>query len=336
MSGSTGRKWGSWIFFGVQILIAAGILWWVLQRPDFSESFATAWQNIHPGWLAAGVLCAGASIAAHVWRWWICLRLLGVEAGWRMLARVFLASSFVGTFVIGGIGGDAARVLMLTRKFPGSASRLTVSVVADRLCGLISLILPAALLTFPARELLSTTPVGKAAVHYLWGYLVLASLLFLFCWFCGTENARRWLPRWMPAREWMLHVSGCVEQMRPGGARLLAAVAASVLMLALHFATFWCIARGCQAGVTLHEINTVMPVVEAATTVPATPGGIGVREELFRDQLASMSGIPTGVSVLISLGGFLCGLFWCLLGGLAAASLLPRSLSLRKHAGHAA
>lgn len=336
MSGITGKKWGSWVFFGVQILIAAAILWWVLSRPDFSASFATAWKSIHPGWMVAGVACAGASIAAHVWRWWICLRLLGIQAGWKNLARVFLASSFVGTFVIGGIGGDAARVLMLTRQFPGSSSRLMVSVVADRLCGLISLILPAVFLTFPAREALSATPTGKTAVHFLWGYLVLASLLFVFCWFCGTENARKWLPRWTPARGWLLHVSGCIEQMRPSGTRLLGAVAASVLMLALHFATFWCIARGCDAGVTLNEINTVMPVIEAFTTVPATPGGIGVREELFRDQLASLSRTSSGASVLISLGGFLCGLVWCLLGGLAAASLLPRSLSLPKHAGNAA
>jgi uncharacterized membrane protein YbhN (UPF0104 family) len=336
MSGSSGKKWGSWVFLGVQILIAAAILWWVLARPDFSASFDTAWKNIHPGWLVAGGVFAGASIAAHVWRWWICLRLLGVQVGWMMLARIFLASSFVGTFVIGGIGGDAARVLMLTRRFPGSASRLMVSVIADRLCGLISLIVPAVLFTFPAREVLSATPTGKTAVHFLWGYLVFSSLLFIFCWFCGTENARRWLPRWMPARGWMLHVSGCFEQLRPSGAKLLAAVAASVLMLALHFATFWCIARGCQAGVTLHEITTVMPVVEAATTVPATPGGIGMREELFRDQLASLSRTSSGASVLISLGGFLCGLVWCLLGGLVAASLLPRSLSPQNHAGHTA
>lgn len=254
-----------------------------------------------------------------------------------MLARVFLASSFIGTFVIGGIGGDAARVMMMTGAFPGSTSRLMVSVVVDRLCGLISLILPAVIFTFPARELLSATPLGKAAVHFLWGYIVLASALFLFCWFCGTEKARRWLPQWMPAREWMLHVSGCFEQIRPSGVKLLAAVAASVLMLALHFATFWCIARGCDAGVTLHEINTVMPVIEAATTVPATPGGIGMREELFRDQLALLSQASSGASVMISLGGFLCGLVWCLLGGLVAASLLPRTFSLpKRHARNTA
>lgn len=62
-----------------------------------------------------------------------------------------------------------------------------------------------------------------------------------------------------------------------------------------------------------------------------------MREELFRDQLASLSQTPSGAAVIISLGGFLCGLVWCLLGGLAAASLLPRSLSLpKRHDGNTA
>lgn len=332
MSGPAAKPWGRWIFLAVQIVIAALIMAWIFRRPGFTESFATAWRDIHPGWLAAGVAVAGASIAAHVWRWWICLRLLGISPGWTRLAGVFLASTFIGTFVIGGIGGDAARVLMLTRQFPGSASRLMVSVVADRLCGLISLILPALIFTLPASGILSTTPVGKAAVHFLWGYLILASLLFLFCWFCGTDKARRWLPKWAPARDWMLHVSDCFEMLRPSGFRLLAAVAASVLMVALHFATFWCIAKGCGAGVTLNEINTVMPVIEAATTVPATPGGVGLREELFADQLGSLSATPSGHAVLISLAGFLCGLVWSVLGGLAAVSLLPKSIAIPAHA----
>ncbi len=328
----SGRRvsWGRLIFLGVQVVITGLLLWWILSRPGFVGSFLDAWWDIHPGWLAAGVGVAGASIMAHVWRWWICLRLLGLRPGWWRLCGVFLASMFIGTFVIGGIGGDAARIVMLAGDHPGARSKLAVSVIADRLCGLISLIVPALIFTLPARHILSATPAGKAAVHFLWGYLVLASALFIFCHLCGTEKARRYLPRWMPAREWMLHVSGCFEQLRPSGARLLAAVAASLIMLALHFATFWCIAEGCGAAVSLAQISTVLPVIESATTVPATPGGIGMREELFRDLLRSLAGTPDGAAVLISLAGFLCGLVWCLLGGFTAGSLLPRSLRSAK------
>jgi uncharacterized membrane protein YbhN (UPF0104 family) len=332
MNGSGRKSWGRWAFFALQVVISGLLAWWIIRRPGFAESFANAWKNTHPGWLVTGILVAGASIAAHVWRWWICLRLLGLHISWLRLAGVFLASTFIGTFVIGGLGGDAARILMLTRQYPGTASKLMVSVVADRLCGLVSLILPAILLTLPASARLSSTPIGKAAVHFLWGYLIFSSLLFAFCWFCGTEKARRWLPKWAPARDWMLHVSDCFEMLRPTGFRLFAAVGASVLMIAFHFATFWSIARGCGADVSLVEMSTVMPVVESATTIPATPGGLGMREELFINQLQSLSGTPSGQSVLISLAGFVCGLFWCIPGAVAATSLLPKSLRPPDHA----
>lgn len=331
MSEPRGMPWGRIIFLTIQIIIAGGLMVWIFRQPGFTESFSTAWKGIHPGWLIAGVIVAGASVAAHVWRWWICLKLLGITVGFARLSGVLLASSFIGTFVIGGIGGDAARVLMLTRQFPGSASKLMVSVVADRLCGLVSLALPALIFTFPVREVLSQTSVGKAALHFLWGYLVLATALFVFSIFCGTERARRHLPKWMPGRDWMIHVSECFEMLRPSGFGLFGAIAASVLMLTLHFATFWCIAKGCGADVSLVQTHAVLPIIEAATTVPATPGGLGMREELFRDQLGSLCGTPAGAAVLISLGGFLCGLLWCLAGGIAVTSLLPRSISLPKN-----
>lgn len=324
-------SWKSLAFFAVQLAIVAGLMWWIFRQPGFLEGFATAWQNVRLEWLAAGLLVAGASIAAHVWRWWLCLRLLGIPASWGSVGGVYLASSFIGTFIIGGIGGDAARILMMTRQFPGISSRLMVSVIADRLCGLISLIIPALIFTLPVQAELSQTPVGKTAVHFLWGYLVFATALFIFSFSSGSEKSRQRLPKWIPGRAWMLQISDAFEALRPDMRGLFAAIAASLLMLALHFATFWCVAKGCQANVSFSEMSAVMPVIEAATTVPATPSGLGIREEVFRDQLGSLCNVAAGTAVLISLGGFICGLVWNLCGGLAAAALLPRALSPTPH-----
>lgn len=323
-------SWKPWAFFAVQLAVVAGLMWWIFRQPGFTDGFATAWKNVRLEWLAAALLVAGASIAAHVWRWWLCLRLLGITASWGRVAGIFLASSFIGTFVIGGIGGDAARILMMARQFPGISSRLTVSVIADRLCGLVSLAIPALLFTLPVHAELSQSAVGKTAVHFLWGYLGFATALFVFSFSSGSEKSRQRLPQWIPGRAWMLQISDAFEALRPSMAGLAAAVAASVVMIALHFATFWCVAKGCEAPVSFPQMSAVMPVIEAATTVPATPSGLGVREELFRDQLASLCHVEAGSAVLISLGGFLCGLIWNLGGGIAAA-LLPRSLSQSKH-----
>jgi uncharacterized membrane protein YbhN (UPF0104 family) len=160
-------------------------------------------------------------------------------------------------------------------------------------------------------------------LHFLGGYLVLSLALFAFSFGSGWERARGWLPRWLPARAWFLHVSDSFRALRPDPLGLAAAAASSMAMLFFHFATFWCVARGCGSGIGVGQMFAVLPVVEAATTVPATPSGIGIREEIMRDQLHSLCGTPSGEAVLISLAGFSCGLIWYLLGGLAALIFMP-------------
>ncbi len=318
------RSWKQVLFLGAQLAMGAGLLCWIFSRPGFLSNFATAWSGVRMEWLIAGIAAAGLSVASHVWRWCLCLRLLGIHASWSRLGAVFLASSFVGSFVIGGVGGDATRVMLLLPQHPGAGSKIMVSVIADRLCGLVSLALPALFFTAPAHEVLSSTPMGLAALRFLWGYLVFSAILFVFAFSSGTEMARRRLPSWIPGRAWMLQFSAAFQALRPKLSGFVAAVAASVIMLFLHFVTFWCAARGCGAPVSLAEMSAVLPVIEAATTIPVTPSGIGVREELFRDQLGSLCGLSAGAAVLLSLAGFACTLVWSVAGGLAAALLLPR------------
>lgn len=322
------RRAAKTIVFLAQVLATGLVFAWIFRQPGLLEGMRRTLGRCDPWWLALALLCAGLSIAAHVWRWWWCLKLLDAPVRWTRLFGVFLAGSFLGTFMVGGIGGDTARILLLARSYPGKFSRLTISVIADRLFGLVALAVPAMLFTFPAREILSGSGIGMAAVHFLGGYLVLSLLLFLFSFGSGWERARRCLPRWLPARAWFLGVSDAFRALRPDARGLLAATASSFGMLALHFATFWCVARSFTGALGFFDLCAVMPVVEAATTVPATPSGIGIREELFRDQLFLLNGLDAATAVWISLAGFTCGLVWHLLGGTIAMFFTPRLVLL--------
>lgn len=323
------------VVIAVQACIAGGIFFWIFRNPESWEGVRGAWSRCHFGWMLLALAFAGASIAAHVWRWWFCLRLLDLPVGWGRLAAVFLAGSFIGTFMIGGIGGDTARVMLLTPVHRGALSRLMVSVVADRLCGLVALAVPVVMFTWAAWDRLGQTVLGRGALNFLAGYLILAVGLFVLSFGSGWERARRCLPRWLPARAWFLHVSDCFRSLRPGSTGFAAAAVSSVVMLFLHFATFWCVARGCGSGIRFGEMCAVLPVVEAATTVPATPSGIGVREEIMRDQLHSLCGTGSGEAVLISLAGFSCGMIWYLLGGIVALIFMPHRPKLAAHAAPA-
>ena len=311
-------------FLLLQVTAGAGLLWWMFRRPGLAEDFVAALRQVDVWWLLAALVAAWISIMAHVCRWWLCLRVLGLPTGWRHLHNVFLASSFLGIFTIGGLGADAARDVLLARDHPGNTSRLTVSVIADRLCGLISLLVPVLLFTLPMQDRLSGTLMGRGAFHFLGGYMVFSLALLVFAFFSGSDFARNKLPSWLPARDWLYSASEALQALRPDPAGLFAAVVVSTVMLAFHFLTFWCVARGAGAAVPLADLFAALPVVEAATTVPITPSGIGVREEVMMDQLRALSGTSAGVATLISMAAFLCGQFWYLLGGLLAVPLFSK------------
>lgn len=99
--------------------------------------------------------------AVMILRWILLLRASNISISSADAARLFLVSSFVGSFLPAGVGGDAARAYGLARpktQDPGpktSASEALASVAVDRILGVFSIVLMAmvgVLAWAPARE----------------------------------------------------------------------------------------------------------------------------------------------------------------------------------------
>ncbi len=73
-----------------------------------------------------------------IWRWVLLLRSSGVSIGVPHAGRVFLVSSFVGSFLPAGVGADAARAYGLSRDAV-SGSEALASVAVDRVLGVIAI-----------------------------------------------------------------------------------------------------------------------------------------------------------------------------------------------------
>jgi len=104
--------------------------------------------------------------AVMILRWLLLLRASGIAISTRDAARLFLVSSFVGSFLPSGVGADAARAYGLTRGItkspaPGPespqvpASEALASVAVDRILGVFSIVIMSmvgVLAWAPARE----------------------------------------------------------------------------------------------------------------------------------------------------------------------------------------
>jgi len=73
-----------------------------------------------------------------IWRWVLVLRAPNSSIATSVAVRLFLTSSFVGSFLPAGVGGDATRAYRLARLAARSGDALA-SVVVERVLGVLSL-----------------------------------------------------------------------------------------------------------------------------------------------------------------------------------------------------
>jgi hypothetical protein len=84
------------------------------------------------------------------------------------------------------------------------------------------------------------------------------------------------------------------------------------------FLSFYFTARafGVFSGIGgMMELLAVLPIILTIASLPISLSGVGVREGLFQNVLASLYGTPESLAVMISITGFLIVVFWGLVGG---------------------
>jgi uncharacterized protein (TIRG00374 family) len=136
----------------LRLAITAAILAYLATRIDMAAA-ARATADVSTQHLLLVLVMVGIDRAVMILRWILLLRASGINISTGEATRLFLVSSFVGSFLPAGIGADAARAYGLTRtpsaQAPGrkpqaaSGSEALASVAVDRLLGIASLVLMA-------------------------------------------------------------------------------------------------------------------------------------------------------------------------------------------------
>lgn len=122
----------------VRLVVTAAILVYLSTRIDMAEA-ARAVAAISLPHLAAVLVLVGVDRAVMILRWVLLLRASGIAISAGDATRLFLVSSFVGSFLPAGVGADAARAYGLAREST-TGSEALASVAVDRVLGVLSLV----------------------------------------------------------------------------------------------------------------------------------------------------------------------------------------------------
>jgi uncharacterized protein (TIRG00374 family) len=309
----------------VQLLITAGLLWWIFRNPDQNQKLLVALDSANLWWFFPGLVAIGAGLLIQVERWRILLRVQGIVVSFSRAIRIILVGMFFNLFLIGATGGDIVKIFLIIREAPHKKAGALLSVFIDRIVGLLALAaISAAMILFHWDELISQN--FTRLVVFTVAIILGGSLAFiLVAWLVDRLHLTARLPQWLPARAKIAEAATAFAEYARAGKSVTHAFLLSIPSHFLFFSTFYFGAKAFNSGLELSNLFCVSPIVSTVTALPISVGGAGLREALFIKILGGLYSTPESIATLISLSGFMMSVFWSLVGG--AIYLLYRSTS---------
>ncbi|MFZ4775720.1 MAG: lysylphosphatidylglycerol synthase transmembrane domain-containing protein [Terrimicrobiaceae bacterium] len=298
-----------WLIPAIQAVVSCALLVWLFSRPGFQGQLAAVFFSADQSWLIVGFLLAGLVQVLCLLRWRIFLKMAGVEIGIRESGAIFFAGLFCNLFLPGGAGGDVVKISLLAARGK-DLGRSAISVLMDRLCGAVSMILLGTTLMAWQYAWLLKSPLVSGLIQSIAIYLsALAALIILSVVLSAGGIVGRLPARW-PGRSRLVELSGVYFQCARQWPRTCVALGISIVMLALFFLTYYCSARAYGIGLSPSQFLALMPAVDIISGLPVSLGGVGVRESVFVFLLGTLAAVPGPVAVSVSLGGYLMSALW--------------------------
>jgi uncharacterized protein (TIRG00374 family) len=308
------------LFTLAKLVLAVGILSYLIaQAHDGLDSLAK--QTITWPMLAAGMLCTFVACASSFVRWHLLIRAVGIDV--RLvdslrLGALGLALNFVSP---GSIGGDFFKAIFLAHGQPGRRTESVATVVADRVMGLLTMLVFASVgilwsdLTdtpSPALRVLCRAVLTAAIASWA----VFAALLVV-PWFTGPWVARSAEAVPLMGRT-VSRLLGAVQTYRNQKRMLAAAFGLSALVALFFISSFYLVARGLPIEHPSYaEHLMIVPVAGLVGAIPVTPSGLGTLELAVEELYKAVPGgnrIERGDGALVAMARRVTELAVALLG----------------------
>lgn len=237
------------IKFILKVVLTALALWFVFQKLEFEQIFSTL-KSTHLGYFFIAFLLYNASKIISAYRLLRYYQALGLALDWWYHLRLYYLGMFYNLFLPGGIGGDGYKVLVLKEVYEGKTRLLVSATLLDRISGLGALVFLSLILT----SFTSLTELHEALLPLsILAIIALYPIYYLF--------NKLLFPTFLKAF-WSTSLLSLAVQ----GTQVIAGI---FLLLALGIEAHWL------------AYLALLLVANAASVLPLTVGGFGLREFVF-------------------------------------------------------
>jgi uncharacterized protein (TIRG00374 family) len=259
---------------------------WALVRFGGFGLVEFRWVLGQPLLVAAAVLSVWASLLFAALRFRLILRQQGVSQDFLSLVAITSASVFSANVLLGAIGGDGIRYLLLAPRSEAQAVATLTAIALDRILGLLGLVAIGLVALFLRLDLVfSSLFVGHVALVGSAAVLAVAAVTAAF--FGGRASARvaAWIVRRLPPGRLARIVQALGRSMALIAAdprRTLLGFGLSVIAQLFPLVGFYAVAV-MLPHMTLSALDFAfaMPAGLLANSLSITPGGLGAGEGAF-------------------------------------------------------
>ena len=292
----------------LRLAITAAILAYLATTIDMANA-ARAIAAISLPHLFLVLMMVALDRAVMILRWVLLLRASGNPITTADATRLFLVSSFVGSFLPAGVGADAARAYGLARENT-TGSEALASVAVDRLLGVVSLVLMAII------GVIAWAPEGRT------DWRIAAAIIVALMACVAVFWANEWM-RWIiPAHRQegfvtrrLLRLTDAVGRYRDRRGVLVHVLVWSIVVQVLRITQAYVLALGLAMTVPFAYFLLFMPLGLLMLLLPISISGFGLPQTMIVWLLQPM-GVPdiqslalSTLIVLTGLAGNLPGLY---------------------------
>lgn len=287
----------------LRLVVSAALVAVLLSRLDLAD-MARFVSQANAALVLVTLAAVGVDRCLMAGRWVYLLETLGVRAPRMRVTKIFFLSTFFGSFLPTGVGGDAVRVLSLSR-LTSRGTEAVASVAMDRLLGMLSMLLTGLISLvlfyrfFPHPALLGTVVAALVAAASALVFLMTPSLqepVLRRIDVSGGSTA--------PSSGWRGKIAralGAMTRYRVHPRRLALVLAMSVGVQLLRVLQAYLLSESMSLGTPLVYFFCFVPLILIITMLPISISGLGTTNLAYVALFGRVGMDPDGAFVLAML-----------------------------------
>jgi uncharacterized membrane protein YbhN (UPF0104 family) len=292
-----------YLLLAVKLAVSIVLLTILFSRIDAGRLWSSA-RQASIAWMVMALVVYVLNVGASVWRWHLLLEAQQIHVPRRSLTASLLVALFFNNFLPSNIGGDVIRIRD-TAKPARSKTLATTVVLADRVLGVIGLVLVAALGATMVTGLTGHVP-SPIWPSWLWTGLLVVTIVSAPAVLAPAGIGRLLQPLTVIHPEWVGDRIGSITialaRFRDNPGALAGCFAGAVFVQASIVIFYMAIAYALHVPVAAWDLAVIVPLSLIVQMLPVSLNGFGVREATFSLYFARV-GLPLEAGLLVSLVG---------------------------------